>query len=349
MAVSSPTLRILALLLVLPWGLHGQEEAAPPVQRTTPFTVFIDLQKRAQKRGDWPFWMDAVEYHDSFDADGRPVERTVRLRFRRDPADNKFLLVRFQFLDRPGASPMMTAWSEGGDCIFESGAIGSGTGLNRMERITLPMRGVDYIDILVEGAGDNLRSVQLVSMGAAAVLAPLDFADRIPLTIDPFAPPTDEELPATSDEALLGRVSAKLLDREVLLRPEEGGAALEFELEGPPLLAVLRVKLMNADPAHPPRVALNNTPLGPLSLRVPDLADPGFRGTMRALKRGVTIRYTGWMAAEIAIPGEFLKGGVNRIDLQLQLADEPLVIRDAELQLKYNDPTFDYDLSLPIP
>ncbi len=328
----------------------AQSETAdlPVVERPTPFSVWLDLRRGSRPPESWPIWIESLEAHERPGDSSQPAGRTVRIRFRRFARLNEYLLIRLQFRDTPLLHPTVTAWSETGTRAFDSGALGTGSGLTRTERMVLPMAGVDYLDIDAPGNGQELRAVQIVSLHERPVLAPLDFEDRAPAVVDPFTAPEEKGRADDADENLMGRVRAVLLKEEVMLRAKEGGAALEFELDGPPLLAVLRLQILNADPLKPPQVVVNRTPAGKLALALPDLADPAWRGETRPLRARMTLRYSGWVQAEIVLPSELLHGGLNSLIFYPAADDAPVAIRGVELQLKYNAPSFDYDLA-PLP
>ena len=61
----------------------------------------------------------------------------------------------------------------------------------------------------------------------------------------------------------------------------------------------------------PPEVYLNGVNLGPVSLALPELADPGYRGEMEPLVKDMHFQYTGWLRAQKVVPAASLKVGNN--------------------------------------
>ena len=77
---------------------------------------------------------------------------------------------------------------------------------------------------------------------------------------------------------------------------------------------------------------------------VPELADPGYRGEMRALMHEMTFEYTGWVRAQKVVPVSTLHTGTNNIGV-INSADAPAAaIRSTQIQLKYLWDKSDYIL-----
>jgi hypothetical protein len=85
--------------------------------------------------------------------------------------------------------------------------------------------------------------------------------------------------------------------------------------------------------------------LGAAHLFFPDLADPGYVGTVRPLQRDMQFRYTGWVRAQQIVPGSALQAGLNSVVFGLNRNSEPIAIRSVEIQLKYNWTGLGYELA----
>ena len=86
-------------------------------------------------------------------------------------------------------------------------------------------------------------------------------------------------------------------------------------------------------------------PLGAAKMRLPDLADPAYRGDVRPLERDMHFRYTGWLPCQMIIPASALRAGANRLSLVANAQGGAIAVRAVELQLKHNWKNFEYNLS----
>ena len=92
---------------------------------------------------------------------------------------------------------------------------------------------------------------------------------------------------------------------------------------------------------------MNGTDLGVVSLVLPDLADPGYRGLSRSLLDDMKFQYTGWLRAQVTVPGSVLKAGTNNVIIMAAAGTPRSSIRAAQIQLKYLWDKSDY-LLLPV-
>jgi hypothetical protein len=209
--------------------------------------------------------------------------------------------------------------------------------------VTLPMGGVDYVEIEVPGNGANVRGIFLSSVKKSETRQALDF-DPPADAIDPFQNPPPA--PAHENDAyLFGRVKATLDNSVVKLSGTDGaGNSIEFTLTSQPLLAMITFEILNADVKSPPEVIVNNRPLGAASMTLPDLADPAFQGTVRPLERDMAFHYAGWLKCQKVVPGSSLQAGSNTVTLQLTDPSGTVAIRAIEVQLKYNWNSLEYNL-----
>lgn len=323
--------------------LHAQELRVQP----TPFSVWLDLQAIASSGASkmaLPIWMESLQT-DYVPASRETAAKTThRIRLRRLGHLNAEVQLRVFFDDVAGGSPVVSAWSETGVELFAARTLGAGVGLPTSERVTIPVADADYIDITVPGEGRNLRGIYLSTLRKFDGRHALDFQAPDPLR-DPFGQPAPAQ-PSPNDSYLYGRVRATLDAGPIKLDPRDApSTTIEFELDAPPLIAVLTFEVLNVDPVHPPELTINNRPLGRAALQLPDLADPGYRGTVRPLERDMRFEYTGWIRGALAIPGSALAGGLNSLILQLHRDSGPVAVRAVEIELKHPWQNLDYKLS----
>jgi hypothetical protein len=347
LAIPSPLSRArhvwLLTLLLGAVPLLAQELKLQP----TPFTVYLDFQALAAsgaRQPALPIWLESVEI-DSPKTDAATDRKTTfRMRFRKFAGVNDELLLRLFFNDDAEAKPVVSAWTELGESVLESKQLGDGLGLPTSESLTVPMTTVDYIDVSVPGDGANIRGAFLSSLKKTETRQALDFAGGAEL-IDPFHRPSAAR-PGENDSFLFGRVTATLDNTPVKLSPAEGmSSTFEFELGAQPLLALVTFEILNVDANLPPEMILNNRPLGPAAPVFPDLADPGYQGTVRALERDMRFRYSGWLKCQKLVPGSSLQAGSNKLIIQLSRGADAIAVRAVEVQLKYNWENLDYKLS----
>ena len=334
-------LSCLLALLILP--ARAQELREQP----SPFSVWLDFHALASSsppRISLPIWLASLGTERTAARDDAPAQTIYRLHFRRVGDLNSSLQLRLFFDDQTGTAPTVSAWSETGAARFARGPFGTGLGLPTSENLTLPMDGVDYVDITTFGDGSNIRGVFLASLKRAETQHALDYAPPAEVA-DAF-----DNLPPAAlnadDYTLYGRVKASLDPGVMKFTPQETPTgSWEFELQSPPLTAFVTFEILNADALAPLEITVNDRPLGPVSVHQPDLADPAYIGLVRPLEPDMRFRYAGWLRAQKAIPGSALRAGLNKVVLRLSRDSSPLAVRTVELQLKYNSPALDYNLA----
>src|SRR5881398_216570 len=94
----------------------------------------------------------------------------------------------------------------------------------------------------------------------------------------------------------------------------------------------------------PPEVIANGENVGPASLVIPGLADPGYRGEMHAIVSQMQFQYTGWLRAQKIVPVSALRTGTNNITIINGPNAAGAVIRATQIQLKYLWDKSDYIL-----
>lgn len=324
--------RLLALAVLWSAPAGAQELRRQP----TPFSVWLDFRALASPnppKVSLPIWLESLQ-SDATEGTGGGIARTTfRLRFRQLGALNRDLLLRLFFDDVNGRSPTITGWTTEGAQVFEHGPFGASLNLPTSATVALPMLGVSNIDITVAGDGGNIRGCFLSSMRRGETLYSLDFA--APAEMNDAFDNLPSNPPPADDSLLFGRVRATIDPGLVTLTPREVTTQIwEFELAADPMLAVLSFEILNADPLSPLEVSVNDHPLGPVAVRTPDLADPGYLSVLRPLDRGVRFRYAGWLQCQKSIPGAALRAGLNKIELRLPGESGPVAVRSLSLQLK---------------
>lgn len=318
----------LCISLAFARGAMAQDLARQP----TAFTAYVDFK---QPPRDLPIWIERVE-KQVIQADATQPGKTVyRIRFRHFAGLVDEVLLRVYFDDVQGAEPVVSGWTEIGERATDPQTLGQGLGLPSSQTLTIPMAGVDYVDIEEPGSGNGLRGVLAVALRPAETREAMDFGGTPSLT-DPFgngAPATT----GTDDVLLFGRVKATLEPGVVALGSgDQGGVvAYDFPLEKPPLVALLTFEILNGDISAPPELTVNGTDAGPVNVTVTDLADPALTGAVAPGRTDVVYRYSGWLKCQKVIPGSLLLAGSNELLISTPDQTTPVALRSVEVQLKY--------------
>ena len=334
------------------------------VTQPTPFTVLLDfasLNKPYTAKQSLPIWLERVDviHNDGKDAlvgqsgTATPIPHTTyRMRLRSMPGLNDSILLRVFFEDRASSRPTVTGWSETGIERFGGRTLGAGLDLPASETMTLATKGLDYLEIDVNGDGSSVSKAFLSTLKTSQVSTAFDFS--VPETLaDPFGCVASGSA-ASSDSVLFGRVRATLDSGIIKLAPpgqtgtdsttDPSQVQFEFNLESQPLLALITFDVLNADPVAPLTAWIGDQYLGPCAIQLPDLADPGYVGIVRSFE-SMRFHYTGWVRCQKAIPGSALRAGSNRVILHVPGEASPTAIRTVELQLKHSWGKLDYTLS----
>jgi hypothetical protein len=171
-------------------------------------------------------------------------------------------------------------------------------------------------------------------MASSDVVHPLN-ADRREIIPEPFS-----SMPALSspsqDVEHFGTVTATLAEETIRIGAEiPKSAAFQFGIEAQPLAALLTFEVANPRIDAPPEVYLNGQDLGPVSLVLPELADPGYLGQTEPLLKQMYFRYTGWLRAQKIVPITSLKVGTNDLIVVNGAGSGNSAIRATQIQLKY--------------
>ena len=244
-----------------------------------------------------PEWVEAISIVASEKTPG--VRRENRFSNSPHPSQRRFpgSFFRLFFDDSAEQHPQLTAWDESGTLVMQSGPLGAGIGLPTSESVVVPMLGTSTIDVEVPGDGKSVRGAYLDWMASAEVLHPLS-AEHRDLIPEPFAAMAPLHA-ATQDTERFGTVTASLADETIRIGASVSqGAAFQFGLESQPLVALITFEVASPNITSPPEIFVNGESLGPVSVTLPDLADPAYRGQTASLLRGMRFQYTGWLRAQ---------------------------------------------------
>jgi hypothetical protein len=315
-------------------GLPQKDEGAG--DQKVADSAWIDLRQHpaaAQHPQSAPDWVEAVNMTSATGTDGTP--RTVfRIRVSRPAADYQIVFFRLFFDDNANARPELVAWDESGTQVLRSGALGSGIGLPSSDSVMIPMRGISTLDVEVPGDGKTIRGAYLDWMTSSEVVHPLN-AEHRDVIPEPFSslPPLHSP---EQDQEHFGTVTATLANETISIGPSaEQGAVFQFGIEAQPLLALLTFEVASPRIDSPPEVYVNGEDVGPATLALPELADPGYRGQMESMLKEMAFQYTGWLRAQKLIPLSNLKVGSNDVIILSGAVSPSSAIRGTQVQLKY--------------
>jgi hypothetical protein len=323
---------------------------APPKSVASSFTklesAWIDLRQVSSsnsKPQDCPAWVEAISIVPGKKTPGLPETTVFRIRVLHPNPEAQVLFCRLFFDDNAEQKPQLTAWDESGTVVTQSGPLGAGIGLPTSETVMVPMVSASTIDIEVPGDGQSVRGAYLDWMTHADVVHPSS-AEHRDLIPEPFAamPPLH---PVTQDSEQFGTVTASLADETIRIGASVSqGAAFQFGLESQPLVALITFEVASPNIAAPPEIFVNGENLGPVSITLPDLADPAYRGQTASLLRGMRFQYTGWLRAQKLVPASNLRAGTNDILITSGDGTAASAIRSTQIQLKYLWDKSDYQL-----
>jgi hypothetical protein len=335
----------LALFFVAVSRVYAQEafsDALHPLIETTPDqevteSAWLDLRQNApqnSRRQEAPAWVEAVTLSPAQPASDTLTKSVFRIRVARPSPDYQVLFVRLFFDDKPGQQPELIAWDESGTNVVRSGALGLGIDLPSSDSVMIPMTAASSIDIEVPGDGKTIRAAYLDWMASSEVVHPVN-ADRREVIPEPFSsmPPLSSP---SQDIENFGTVTATLAEDTIRIGPDlQESAAFQFGIESQPLAALLTFEVASPRIDAPPVVYLNGQDLGSVSLVLPELADPGYRGQMEPLLKQMYFQYTGWLRAQKIVPITSLKVGTNDLVVVNGAGSGNSAIRGTQIQLKY--------------
>jgi hypothetical protein len=314
-------------------GLVSSFPAANPVQ-PAPNSAWLDLRQSASTKAQTaPNWVDAVGMMPARPND--PNGKTVfRIRVSPPPGDYRLLFFRLFFDDKATAHPEIVAWDESGSQVLRSGELGTGIELPSSDSVIIPMTNISALDIEVPGDGSTVRGAYLDWMTSSEVVHPVNAPHR-DIIPEPFSSMPPLHAPA-QDLEQFGAVKATLSPETIRIGttlPE--GASFQFGIESAPLLAMVTFEVANPRIDTPPEIYINGQDVGPATLTLPELSDPGFRGQTESLIKKMNFHYTGWLRAQKIIPPDLLKSGTNDIIVINGGETGTAAIRATQIELKY--------------
>jgi hypothetical protein len=307
-----------------PQGASTGQDSSP--------SAWIDLRQNPSANSrpqSAPDWVDAVDM--TSDGAGKTI---FRIRVSHPSQDAQVMFVRLFFDDLDKARPEVVAWDESGTQVLRSGALGSGMGLPSSDSVMIPMTGISTLDVEAPGDGKNIRGAYLDWMTSSEVVHPIntEHRDVIP---EPFSSMPPLHSPA-QDMEQFGTVTATLANEAIPMGADaEHGATLQFGIESQPLMALLTFEVASPRVDAPPEVYVNGGDVGPATITLPELADPGYRGEMESLIKEMHFQYTGWLRAQKLIPASSLKVGTNDVMVLAGAGTPASAIRGTQIQLKY--------------
>src|SRR5438046_3219764 len=324
------------------WAQEAFSDALRPssdvkLEQPTPESAWLDLRQNSPRNStpqSAPPWVEAVTLLREQSTGDTMPKSIFRIRVTQPSADYQVLFLRLFFDDKPGQQPELIAWDESGTHVLRSGTLGSGINLPSSDSVMIPMTGASSIDIEVAGDGKTVRAAYLDWMTSSNVVHPLN-ADHREVIPEPFSSMPPLHSP-TEDEEHFGTITATLAAEPIRISANiQESAAFQFGIETQPLAALLTFEIANPQIDAAPEIYLNGQNIGPASLALPDLADPGYRGEMQSLTRQMHFQYTGWLRAQKIVPSTNLKVGSNDLVIVNRAGTGPSAIGATQIQLKY--------------
>lgn len=316
-------------------ALHASIETTP--DQAPAESAWLDLRQNAPQNSrtqEAPSWVEAVTLSATQPAGDTSSKSVFRIRVAPPGPDYQVLFCRLFFDDKPGQQPELIAWDESGTHVVRSGVLGLGIDLPSSDSVLIPMTGASSIDIEVPGDGKSVRAAYLDWMASSALVHPLN-ADRREVIPEPFSSMPPLHSPS-EDVEHFGTVTATLAKEPIQIGTDiQESAAFQFGIEAQPLAALLTFEVANPRVDAPPEIYLNGQDIGPVSLVLPELADPGYRGQMESLLKQMYFRYTGWLRAQKIVPITSLKVGTNDLIVVNGTGSGNSAIRGTQIQLKY--------------
>src|SRR6478672_2893799 len=285
--------RAFAILMAAACRVSAQEALpdalpAPPamIAEPLPSSAWLDLRQttsRNSKAQEAPAWVEALTLLPGQATEsGNTAKSIFRIRVTQPSPDYQVLFFRLFFDDKPNQQPELVAWDESGTHVLRSGTLGVGMNLPSSDSVIIPMTGASAIDIEVPGDGKTIRGAYLDWMTTSEVVHPVN-AEHRDVIPEPFssvpslhAPPEDVEN--------FGTITATLSSETIRINGQtQESAAFQFPIEAQPLTALLTFEIASPRVDAPPEVYLNGQNIGSVSLTLPDLADPAFRGGVEPL------------------------------------------------------------------
>ena len=310
-----------------------------------PESAWLDLRQNAPRNSkpqNAPAWVEALTLLPAEATEGGGNSKSIfRIRVAQPGPDYQVLFFRLFFDDKPNQQPELIAWDESGTHILRSGTLGVGMNLPSSDSVLIPMAGASAIDIEVPGDGRTIRAAYLDWMTISEVVHPVN-AEHRDVIPEPFSSVPSLQAPP-EDVENFGTVTATLSADPIRIDGQaQQSAAFQFPIEAQPLTALLTFELANPSVDAPPEIYINGQDIGPASLMLPDLADPGYRGEVEALTKEMHFHYTGWLRVQKIVPATMFKVGSNDLVVVNGVGSGSSAIRATQIQLKYIWDNSDY-------
>jgi len=312
-----------------------------------PDSAWLDLRQNAPRNSkpqNAPAWVEALTLLPAQATEGGGNSKSIfRIRVTQPGPDYQVLFFRLFFDDKPNQQPELIAWDESGTHILRSGTLGVGMNLPSSDSVLIPMAGASAIDIEVPGDGRTIRAAYLDWMTTSEVVHPVN-AEHRDVIPEPFSSMPSLQVPP-EDVENFGTVTATLSADPIRIDGQaQQSAAFQFPIEAQPLTALLTFEVANPSVDAPPEIYVNGQNIGPASLVLPDLADPGYRGEVEALTKEMHFHYTGWLRVQKIVPATMFKVGSNDLVIVNGVGSGSSAIRATQMQLKYIWDKSDYSL-----
>jgi hypothetical protein len=309
-------------------------------------SAWLDLRQNADAKSPTqtaPQWVKAVTMLPAHGDNASAPKTLFRIELARPGGNYSNLLFRLFFDDQPNAHPQLIARAESGAEVSHSGDLGSGIDLPTSESVVIPMQDVVAIEVAVPGDGKTVRAAYLDWMRNSKTAHPIN-AEHRRVALETFAAMPPLQAPQ-QDMEKFGTVTATLAPEMILLSAQvDDGAKFRFGVERQPLVAMLTFEVASARIDSPPEIYLNGQDIGPVTLTLPELADPAYRGEMEALVSQMHFRYTGWLRAQKIVAAANLKPGENELTIANATGTSTSAVRATQIQLKYLWDKSDYVL-----
>jgi hypothetical protein len=311
---------------------------AEMIAQPIPESAWLDLRQiapRNSKPQNAPAWVEALTLLPAETTETGGTSKSIfRIRVAQPGPEYHVLFFRLFFDDKVSQQPELVAWDESGTHVLRSGTLGVGMNLPSSDSVLIPMTGASAIDIEVPGDGKTIRAAYLDWMTSSEVVHPVN-AEHRDVIPEPFSS-VPALHPPPEDMENFGTVTATLAADPV--RIDEGNqrnAVFQFPIEAQPLTALLTFEIGNPTIDAPPEIFVNGQDIGPVSLMLPDLADPAYRGEVESLTPQMHFHYTGWLRAQKIVPATSLKVGQNDLGVANGVGGGSSAIRATQIQLKY--------------
>lgn len=324
------------------------------------FLVFAALSHGVRAQGqdeavftaDFPF--DAAQPLPSW-MHGPPVSAPgngSRVAFQLSPPPGRDLLLQLVF-DESAGTGLRVEWLREGSGTTEIIAenLGDGLGISNQRQLLISASRMGGNGALLLQGGErlNVNRVKFEWVSERTMLASSSRYVPVVVTASRLALAEADvdggPRPALSDEWRGRIVRAVLTEKAELVTPS---LTLVPTLEQSPSQARFEAAFGGVYLDQEVWLIINDQEVGPLSIDVPTLEDPGHLGLP-----GREVQFSGWRKANIYVPAQLLLPGENSVLLELRSPVNSgyrnrAFVREAVLELSYPPPPHEPDLSMPL-